>query len=74
MATKELIGVGDLARRLNVPPWRIGRLFDEHRLPEPARVAGRRVLGLREIRRVCELLGVPIPLESEPAAPSEAAK
>lgn len=60
--TTKLYGLGDVAKLLDVRAWKIARLFDEHRIDEPPRVAGRRVFAIAEIRQIAVLLGIDTPV------------
>lgn len=57
--THELFLLGDLSRRLNVPPHRITYLFVKRALPEPGlRLGNRRVFTSEEGRAVAKALGL----------------
>jgi len=46
----------DVAEMLRVPNWRIRRLYEDGTLPEPERLAGRRVIRGDQLPAVCEAL------------------
>src|SRR5262245_54577022 len=50
--------MGDLSKRLNVPPYRIAYLFTTRQLPEPNRVGNRRVFTETDARQVAKALGI----------------
>lgn len=57
--TKELFLLGDLSRRLNVPPHRISYLFVKRAIPEPLlRLGNRRVFTEEEGRAIAKMLGL----------------
>lgn len=57
--TQELFLLGDLSRRLNVPPHRITYLFVKRAIPEPElRLGNRRVFTNEDGRAVAKLLGL----------------
>jgi hypothetical protein len=41
--------IGDVARSLGVPPWRVRRLFTHGILPEPARMGPNRVFRPKDV-------------------------
>lgn len=50
--------MGELSKRLNVPPYRIVYLYTTRRLPEPERIGNRRIFSEAEARKVAKALGV----------------
>lgn len=57
--TKELFLLGDLSRRLNVPPHRISYLFVKRAIPEPEmRLGNRRVFTEEDGKAVAKALGL----------------
>jgi DNA-binding transcriptional MerR regulator len=50
--------MSDLAKRLNVAPYRIAYLYTTRRLPEPLRIGNRRVFSEADARRVAKALGL----------------
>lgn len=57
--TKELFLLGDLSRRLNVPPHRISYLFVKRAIPEPEmRLGNRRVFTEEDGKAVAKVLGL----------------
>ncbi len=50
--------IGDLSKRLNVPPYRIAYLYTTRQLPEPERIGNRRIFSEADARQVAMLLGV----------------
>lgn len=56
--TEDLFLIGDVSRRLNVPPHRIAYLYLTRKLPEPAlRLGNRRIFTEADVRRIVEALG-----------------
>lgn len=56
-----LLTMGEVARRLGCPMWRVKRIFEQGRLPPALRIGDRRVVpveGLEEIRAVLLSRGV----------------
>ncbi len=57
--TKELFLLGDVSRRLNVPPHRISYLFVKRAIPEPLlRLGNRRVFTEEDGRAIAKMLGL----------------
>ncbi len=57
--TQELFLLGDVSRRLNVPPHRISYLFVKRAIPEPVlRLGNRRVFTEEDGRAIAKLLGL----------------
>lgn len=50
--------IGDLSKRLNVPPYRIAYLLTTGQLPEPKRIGNRRIFTETDARQVAKALGV----------------
>jgi DNA-binding transcriptional MerR regulator len=50
--------MGDLSKRLNVPPYRIAYLLTTRQLPEPKRIGNRRVFTQTDARLVAKALGI----------------
>lgn len=44
--------LGDVARQLGVPTWKVRRLYESGRLPEPGRVGRNRVVFEDEIPKI----------------------
>jgi len=53
--------LGELAEMLNVPEHRIHYLFRSRKIPDVARVGGRRIFAEDDLRRVVDALGMPYP-------------
>jgi DNA-binding transcriptional MerR regulator len=58
--------MGDLSKRLNVPPYRIAYLLTTRQLPEPKRVGNRRVFTETDARQVAKALGIRWETNSQP--------
>ena len=57
--TKELFLLGEVSRRLNVPPHRITYLFVKRAIPEPKlRLGNRRVFTDEDGQAIAKLLGL----------------
>jgi hypothetical protein len=57
--TKELFLLGDVSRRLNVPPHRISYLFVKRAIQEPElRLGNRRVFTEEDGRAIAKMLGL----------------
>ena len=50
--------IGDLAKRLDVPPYRIAYLLTTRQLPEPMRIGNRRIFNETQARQVAKALGI----------------
>jgi DNA-binding transcriptional MerR regulator len=50
--------ISDLAKRLDVPPYRIAYLLTTRQLPEPMRIGNRRIFNETEARQVAKALGL----------------
>jgi len=50
--------IGDIAKRLNVPPYRIAYLYLTRKLPEPLRIGNRRLFREADARLVAKALGL----------------
>jgi DNA-binding transcriptional MerR regulator len=50
--------IGDLAKRLDVPPYRIAYLLTTRQLPEPMRIGNRRIFNETEARQVAKAMGL----------------
>jgi len=61
--------LGDAAKALNVPPYRITYLLTTHRIPEPRRVGGRRVFTKTALSHVAKVLGIDLPEELKRGKP-----
>jgi len=46
----------DVAVMLEVPTWRVRRLYEDGTLPEPTRLAGRRIIRGDQIPAICDAL------------------
>jgi len=53
---RPILSVGEVADLLTVQSWRIARLFELGVLPEPERVAGRRMIRADMVPKVVEAL------------------
>lgn len=58
--------MGELSKRLNVPPYRIAYLLTTRQLPEPKRVGNRRVFTETDARQVAKALGIAWEPKNEP--------
>jgi hypothetical protein len=54
--SRPYLSLGELADLLSVQSWRIARLFELHVVPEPERVAGRRMIPKAMVPEVAEAL------------------
>jgi DNA-binding transcriptional MerR regulator len=54
---EELFSISDVARRLDVPPYRVAYLFLTRQLVEPKRLANRRCFSNADAKRVAKALG-----------------
>jgi DNA-binding transcriptional MerR regulator len=62
------LSLKDVARLLNVKPYRVEYLLSNQIVPEPKlRISGRRVFGIEDVRRLAEHFKVKLP-ETEPVA------
>jgi DNA-binding transcriptional MerR regulator len=52
MPATQLITLGDVARRFNVPLWKVRRLYERGLLPEPARAGAYRVVSTRDLPKI----------------------
>lgn len=50
--------IGELARRLGIPVWKVRRLYERGLLPEPARIGIYRMVSVRDIPTIKEKLRV----------------
>jgi hypothetical protein len=53
----ELYSTSQVAQMLGIEEWKVRRLFEDHTLPEPPRISGRRLISQRyiqTIRRACQ--------------------
>ena len=50
--------IGDLSKRLDVPPYKIAYLLSTRQLPEPMRIGNRRIFNETEARLVAKALGL----------------
>ena len=57
----DLLTVGKVAQQLSVPEHRIQYLFRARKIPDVARVGGRRVFTAEDVQRIAEVLGVSYP-------------
>jgi hypothetical protein len=55
-ASRSFLSLGELADLLSVQSWRIARLFELGILPEPERIAGRRVIPKEMIPQIVDAL------------------
>ena len=56
LTSRAYLSIGEVADLLNVQSWRIGRLFELGLLPEPERVAGRRMIPKSMVPKVIDAL------------------
>lgn len=49
--------LGEAARQLGVPPYRLTYLMSTGRIPEPMRVGGRRVFTRADMAKISQVLG-----------------
>jgi hypothetical protein len=55
-ASRLFLSLGELADLLSVQSWRIARLFELEVLPEPERIAGRRMIPKEMIPQIVDAL------------------
>jgi hypothetical protein len=51
-----LLSTADIGRMLGVETWRVQRLFEAGALPEPTRIAGRRVIASESLPAIVDAL------------------
>lgn len=59
MKTEELLTIGDVAKRLDVPQYRIVYLLQRGRVPEPPRLSGRRIFTQQDLTHIATQLNQP---------------
>lgn len=59
--TDGFLTLGDVAALLGVATWRIARVYDTNRRPEPPRFGGRRMFSRDEVRALAALFDVELP-------------
>lgn len=59
MKTEELLTIGDVAKRLDVPQYRIVYLLQRGRVPEPPRLSGRRIFTEQDMDHIANQLNQP---------------
>lgn len=59
MKTQELLTIGDVAKRLDVPQYRIVYLLQRGRVPEPPRLSGRRIFSQQDLADIADQLKQP---------------